>query len=920
VSRADVFGAGMKMKASRNREKGIKENESNRPHKLPQLPKMTAEEGEGGSDDEEPPSQQQQGPQHERKGNDEHGTYAPPWFRVHAALAQSQSHTSESSTVIRKTRQDVATLQATVQQLQQEHGQDAATSSQVDECLSSLKGQVLNLQREVASSATRTQLKQVEQTMQMLKADTERLVGDGQASFRTEVDDCVEKKLTEIQSWFKELEALMKQRQTMLDARMSSVAKSGDLVILQSTVERESAEMNDRLDTIGHTTDAVALAFSHIRYNMAIAALTRLRRSTTLRLLRRAWKAWSVWQKESNDAKKRFLLQSRLTRKVLTRIMLRRKRIGFAKWVGFVESQKRAEARKRAAIELMQQQITRSMSEHIQRAFVHWRRVVLIDKISAGGSDLSLVLEGLKKDAHGSAQALAKEINNLRQHDIGQLRADWDTEKAVQAERITKMTKSSLDLLTARQDKFEGCVQSTVEGLSAEIPSIQSKVADLQSAHSAFAESTASAQSLHNEQLNSLSDRNDLLDERLKQLESRLIRADEHIRSLEEDRAKSDQAISSLQRQMKASERRHEASDAKIQSIVHRFAMENAELRQRLETAEKDNEALSEQLQSTQATLEKQRSSTQNALDRIRDVLDAHGIRKPKLIKMIQLCALYEMTAKEKNYVVSIDTVFDGNDAANLPGNIAAFAHDYALWIAYQADHEVLHRAVARTQSNQQDLVYADDDLGPRRLELLEGLKSNLCLALEAVHPDAGLLKLEARSRFVKRLMEATDSALSKHDQIVVETNSRIGKLRSSKKSVPVCVACDRPLRSRRRANGDGVGETGDQEARQGRNMPSEMADAPELMVGSSTTTRVATMDVRTPKRSNQRPNPALDEGKAYTMRCGFKMPLVDNGKCSSPGGQEGARDDGPESEIAEPNTIAGSGKPKAILRQMNLP
>ena len=623
--------------------------------------------------------------------------------------------------------------------------------------------------------------------------------------------------------------------------------------------------------------------------------------------------------------------------------MLRRKRIGFAKWVEFVESQKRAEARKRAAIELTQQQITRSMTKHIQRAFVHWRRVVLIDKISSGGSgadiqcqqsgsipsgapqsDLPLVLERLKTDAHGSAQALAKEIHNLRQHDIGQLRADWDTEKAVQAERIDGMTKSSLDLLTARQDKFEGCVQSTVNELSTEIPSIQSKLADLQSVHSTFAESTTSAQSLHSEQLDILSDRNDLLDERLKQLESRLIRADEHIRSLEEDRAKSDQAISSLQRQMKVSERQHEDADAKIQSIVHRFAMENAELRQRLETAENDNGALSGELQSTRATLEKQRSSTQSALDRIRDVLGAHGIRKPKLIKMIQLCALYETTAKEKNYVVSIDTVFDGNNAANLPGNIAAFAHDYALWIAYQADHEVLQRAVARTQSNEQDLVYADDDLGPRRLELLEGLKSDLCLALEAVHPDAGLPKLEARSRFVNRLMEATDSALSKHDQIVIETNSRMGKLRSSRKSVPVCVACDRPLQSRRRANGDGTGAAaGDQEARQGRNMSS---DTPELMVGSSTASRLATMDVRTPKRSNQRPIPAIDESKAYTMRCGFKIPLVDNSKCSSPstgcndGGQEGARDDGPESENAEPNTIAGPGKPKAILRQMSLP
>eukprot|EP00563_Minutocellus_polymorphus_P009349 CAMPEP_0181021976 /NCGR_PEP_ID=MMETSP1070-20121207/1271_1 /TAXON_ID=265543 /ORGANISM="Minutocellus polymorphus, Strain NH13" /LENGTH=895 /DNA_ID=CAMNT_0023098893 /DNA_START=490 /DNA_END=3178 /DNA_ORIENTATION=+ len=889
----------------------------------------------------------------------------PPWFRVQAALAQN--HTSESPT-IRQIRQDVAILQATVQQFQQDQNHDVATSSQVDECVSSLKGQVLNLQREVASSATRTQLKQVEESIQRLKAETERLVGDSQASFRTEVDDCVEEKLTEIQSWFKELEKLMRQRQAMLDARMASVAKSGDLVVLQSTVERESADM--AFDAIGHTTDAVALALSHIRYNMAIAALTRLRRSATLRLLRRAWKAWAMRQKESNEARKRFLLQSRLTRKVLTQIMLRRKRIGFTKWVELVESQKRVEARKRAAIELMQQRIIRSMTQPIQRAFFHWRRVVLVDKISATGtssrkrlpvpvasgsdssaadaqqyhigpsgasqSDLSLVLEGLKNDAHGSAQALAQEIRNIREHDIGGLRTQWDDEKAMQADSIGEMTKSSLKQLTARQDEFEGCVQSTVEGLTTEFPSIQSKVTGLESSHSALAAKTAATQNTHNEQLDILSERNDLLDERLKQLESRLIRADEHIRSLEEDGAKSNQAIDLLQRQMKSSEQQHASTEAKMQHIVRRFAVENTELRQRLQATENNNGALSEELHSTQAILEKQRASTQNALDRIRGVLDAHGVCKPKLVKMIQLCVLYEKTAKEKNYVVSIDTVFDGNDAANLPDNIAAFSHDYALWIAYQADHEVLQRAVARTQSNQHDLVYADDDLGPRRLELLEGLKSDLCLALEAVHSEAGLLKLEARTRFVNRLMEATDSALSKHDQIVIETNSRIGKLRSSNKSVPVCVACDRPLRSRRRANGDGAG-AGGQQARKGRDLPSEVAsgevsDGPdELMVGSATTSRVATMGIKTPKRSNQRSNTALDEGKAYTMRCGFKIPLVDNSSCGSPSssiegkgydgvGQEGNLNHRPESDNAKPNTSAGSGKRKAILRQMSLP
>ena len=810
------------------------------------------------SDDAEPPLPQQ-GSLDERTNSADAPLALASWSRVHAALLPQNR---DSSVPLRQVRKDLETLKTTVQQIQQDHSHDAATSSHVDESILSLKGQMMTLQRDLSSCATRKQLKQVEESIQRLKANTERIVTDSQAAFRTDIDDCVEGKLGEIQRWFKELEVLTKQRQATLDARMASVAMSGDLVVLQSTVERDTADMNKRLDAIGHTADTVTVALIHVRINMSLAALTRLRRSATLRLLRRAWKSWGVWLKESNEAKKRFLVQSRLTRKVLTQIMLRRKHIGFARWVKFVESQKKAEACKRAAIELLQQKISSSMAQPIQRAFVHWRRFVLIDKISVVGtsimpapmasstvprtsvpdfngsdlqdsgglsddyssqSDLSLVLDRLKNDAHGSAQALAQEIRNLRERDIDQLRLDWNGEKAVQEERIAAATKSLQDQLTTRQDGFEGRIQSTVQELSKGIPTIQSKVDDLQSSHTAHSEKTSAAEKHHAQQLDILSERNNLLDERLGQLESRLTRTDEHVRSLEEDKTKSNEVIDSLLRRLKASEQRYDGAASKMQSIVRRFAEENTELRQRLEVAENKNRELSEELQSTQATLDKHRARNQNSLDGIRSVLDAHGIPKPKLVKMIQLCVLYEKSAKEKNYVVCIDTVFDGNDPADLPGNIAAFAHDYALWIAYQADHEVLQRAIARSQSSQHDLAYADDDLGPRRLELLEGLKSDLCLALETVHPDAGLLKLEARSRFINRLMEATDSALSKHDQIVIETNSRIGKMRSSSKSVPVCVACDRPLRSRRRANGDGSG-AGDYEARQGRDLSSEPA------------------------------------------------------------------------------------------------
>ena len=99
------------------------------------------------------------------------------------------------------------------------------------------------------------------------------------------------------------------------------------------------------------------------------------------------------------------------------------------------------------------------------------------------------------------------------------------------------------------------------------------------------------------------------------------------------------------------------------------------------------------------------------------------------------------------------------------------------------------------------------------------------------------------------------------------------------------------------------------------------MDGAAELTAGS-TTTRAAVMDIGTPKRSNQRSHhhSAHGEGKAYTMRCGFRMPLADNPSSSAKemGDAEG-EPESTERENAEQNTT-GAGKPKAVQRQMSLP
>jgi len=73
-------------------------------------------------------------------------------------------------------------------------------------------------------------------------------------------------------------------------------------------------------------------------------------------------------------------------------------------------------------------------------------------------------------------------------------------------------------------------------------------------------------------------------------------------------------------------------------------------------------------------------------------------------------------------------------------------------------------------------------------------LKQDVQKCVEEIHSYPGALRLGARTRYLARLIDATAAALSKHDQILVVPSTRFGKVRPN---IPVCVACDRPLRSK---------------------------------------------------------------------------------------------------------------------------
>ena len=81
-------------------------------------------------------------------------------------------------------------------------------------------------------------------------------------------------------------------------------------------------------------------------------------------------------------------------------------------------------------------------------------------------------------------------------------------------------------------------------------------------------------------------------------------------------------------------------------------------------------------------------------------------------------------------------------------------------------------------------------------IKSLCSFKGELDNALNQAYPNAGAIRLEARSRYIGRVVDAIDAALSKHDHVFVPASTRLGRVRVT---VPTCVACDRPLTTKGR-------------------------------------------------------------------------------------------------------------------------
>ena len=148
---------------------------------------------------------------------------------------------------------------------------------------------------------------------------------------------------------------------------------------------------------------------------------------------------------------------------------------------------------------------------------------------------------------------------------------------------------------------------------------------------------------------------------------------------------------------------------------------------------------------------------------------------------MAELCESYEDISVRKTNVPALPST--------MCEQITATAQVMTAFISTYTDAELVQKAIRNQIYDAGDIPTEDFNATERReMRIEEFIVETLDIVAHS-HPQTGLIRLDAREKFTKQMKKALMMCMSKHDQVLLLGNSRLGRIK-----IPSCIACDRPL------------------------------------------------------------------------------------------------------------------------------
>ena len=146
------------------------------------------------------------------------------------------------------------------------------------------------------------------------------------------------------------------------------------------------------------------------------------------------------------------------------------------------------------------------------------------------------------------------------------------------------------------------------------------------------------------------------------------------------------------------------------------------------------------------------------------------------------LCRNFEEIAVRKSQVLDIPPT--------MCEHITATSQSLAAFIATCTDAEMVQKII---KSAPEEVEYEEEvvsDLRQTKLHEFIGDVGKILSDNDSnIGQNPGAIRNEARDRFLKQVKKALSLCMSKHDQVLIAGNTKLGRLK-----IPSCIACDRPL------------------------------------------------------------------------------------------------------------------------------
>ena len=307
------------------------------------------------------------------------------------------------------TKKEVVGLRTFVAQLRSGQDKDAATFLEYDHRLSSLKMDMMRVSQELSSAFTAKDWKKLKNSMDVATSAVRASVRSDQEVLKEELAASHGESVASLAAWFAEHDGMAAARQTQLDRKVESCARSDELAALKENLEADGERMGFRLKRATVNLQDALQKIQTMKERKAMQTLNLLYQKVRRTFYSGAFNTWKTCLLQHRAATVLAVARDAKTRKVLLHLLMKVYATAVGKWRLYLAKLAVHRAAQKKAINDLRRTFLRFILAPKEDAFRRWFRCTMNDQEEEKARSLGSIINAFQNDAQGAIQVRERE-------------------------------------------------------------------------------------------------------------------------------------------------------------------------------------------------------------------------------------------------------------------------------------------------------------------------------------------------------------------------------------------------------------------------------------------------------------------------------------------------------------------------------